>query len=387
MRVLAIDTALAACSAAVLDTEYGGIVASESLPMVRGHAEALMPLIAAGDGRSGMAFPRSRPHRGDHRTPAAYRLARRIAAARGLRSRRQAGRRPSTLSVYAAPHLGETTTLPGRRRHRCAARARLSSSFSPGGRTLTAPALRPQRSCARRSRSAACIVGSAALRSPTHLSEARAHRSPSIRGRARYRLGRPDGRLVPEDSRRRAAISARARRAAATCSAIATPMMNFVARLFSRAEPDYREAGKQMPRRSPRCTPHRCVAAGARMIRRLLLDRRSWRHRVMIGRTLDRLHSVPPGRGEAEILRSPSRRSGAGAASARPLLDLHLRRLAGLGVRRFFSRWTSTTHPQPGFIGRPDFTRSASAKAIMTAVRQPSCFGATSADAPSANTL
>ena len=45
MRVLAIDTALAACSAAVLDTGNGGIVASESLLMARGHAEALMPLI------------------------------------------------------------------------------------------------------------------------------------------------------------------------------------------------------------------------------------------------------------------------------------------------------------------------------------------------------
>ena len=43
MRVLAIDTALAACAAAVLDTDHG-IVASESLPMVRGHAEALIPL-------------------------------------------------------------------------------------------------------------------------------------------------------------------------------------------------------------------------------------------------------------------------------------------------------------------------------------------------------
>ena len=45
MRILAIDTALEACSAAVLDSE-DGILASESLPMVRGHAEALMPLIA-----------------------------------------------------------------------------------------------------------------------------------------------------------------------------------------------------------------------------------------------------------------------------------------------------------------------------------------------------
>ena len=46
MRILAIDTALEACSAAVLDTAGGGISAHESLPMVRGHAEALMPLIA-----------------------------------------------------------------------------------------------------------------------------------------------------------------------------------------------------------------------------------------------------------------------------------------------------------------------------------------------------
>src|SRR6187455_666726 len=45
MRVLAIDTALEACAAAVLDTERGTL-ASESLPMLRGHAEALMPLIA-----------------------------------------------------------------------------------------------------------------------------------------------------------------------------------------------------------------------------------------------------------------------------------------------------------------------------------------------------
>src|SRR5213595_3592311 len=45
MRVLAIDTALEACSAAVLDTN-SGIAASETLAMTRGHAEAVTPLIA-----------------------------------------------------------------------------------------------------------------------------------------------------------------------------------------------------------------------------------------------------------------------------------------------------------------------------------------------------
>jgi tRNA threonylcarbamoyladenosine biosynthesis protein TsaB len=46
MRVLAIDTALEACSAALLDTDTGAIIASESRTMIRGHAEALLPLIA-----------------------------------------------------------------------------------------------------------------------------------------------------------------------------------------------------------------------------------------------------------------------------------------------------------------------------------------------------
>jgi tRNA threonylcarbamoyladenosine biosynthesis protein TsaB len=46
MRVLALDTALDACAAGVLDTDRRDLVASETVPMIRGHAEALMPLIA-----------------------------------------------------------------------------------------------------------------------------------------------------------------------------------------------------------------------------------------------------------------------------------------------------------------------------------------------------
>src|SRR6195256_3595486 len=46
MLILAIDTALDACSAGVLDTDAGKLIALESQPMKRGHAEALMPLIA-----------------------------------------------------------------------------------------------------------------------------------------------------------------------------------------------------------------------------------------------------------------------------------------------------------------------------------------------------
>ena len=56
MLILAIDTALDACSAAVLDTDASKIIAQESQPMKRGHAEALMPLIARVMMASGIAF-------------------------------------------------------------------------------------------------------------------------------------------------------------------------------------------------------------------------------------------------------------------------------------------------------------------------------------------
>ena len=56
MLILAIDTALDACAAAVLDTDAGRLIAQESLAMKRGHAEALMPLIARVIEQSGIGF-------------------------------------------------------------------------------------------------------------------------------------------------------------------------------------------------------------------------------------------------------------------------------------------------------------------------------------------
>jgi tRNA threonylcarbamoyladenosine biosynthesis protein TsaB len=55
MRLLAIDTTLAACSAAIFDSREG-VIASESLPMIRGHAEALLPLIERVVSRSAFDF-------------------------------------------------------------------------------------------------------------------------------------------------------------------------------------------------------------------------------------------------------------------------------------------------------------------------------------------
>jgi tRNA threonylcarbamoyladenosine biosynthesis protein TsaB len=56
MLILAIDTALDACAAGVLDTDAGNMIARESQPMKRGHAEALMPLIARVIKASGIGF-------------------------------------------------------------------------------------------------------------------------------------------------------------------------------------------------------------------------------------------------------------------------------------------------------------------------------------------
>lgn len=56
MLILAIDTALEACSAAVLDTDANRLLASESEPMQRGHAEALVPMLARVMHASGIGF-------------------------------------------------------------------------------------------------------------------------------------------------------------------------------------------------------------------------------------------------------------------------------------------------------------------------------------------
>ena len=57
MLILAIDTALDACAAGVLDTRTSRLIGHESLPLKRGHAEALMPLIGRVMQQAGIGFP------------------------------------------------------------------------------------------------------------------------------------------------------------------------------------------------------------------------------------------------------------------------------------------------------------------------------------------
>ncbi len=164
MRVLAIDTALAACSAAVLDTENAGIVGSESRPMVRGHAEALVPLIGRVMAQTKLSFAdlsRVVVTTG----PGSFTGLRvGISAARGIAL---AAERPalgvSTLSAFAAPHLAEDDTVPvvvaidARHDHV------YLQVFGPGGRVLIAPRLAALSEAVRAVSETPCrIVGSAA---------------------------------------------------------------------------------------------------------------------------------------------------------------------------------------------------------------------------------
>jgi tRNA threonylcarbamoyladenosine biosynthesis protein TsaB len=166
MRLLAIDCALDACSAAVFNSVVGMIVASESRVMQRGHAEAVMPLIARVMDRAGIGFPdldRIAVTVG----PGSFTGLRvGIAAARGIAL---AAGKPavglSTLAGLAAPHIAGNDGTPVAAaidaRHNCV----YLQVFGPDGRTLVAPRLAPLAEAVQAAIAGpARIVGSAAAR-------------------------------------------------------------------------------------------------------------------------------------------------------------------------------------------------------------------------------
>jgi ribosomal-protein-alanine N-acetyltransferase len=114
-------------------------------------------------------------------------------------------------------------------------------------------------------------------------------------------------------------------------------MMNFVTRLLSRSEPTMSEAHQR---------DATAIAAlhaasfqrgwGEDEFHRLLIDRAVVAHRAVIGRTMVGFILSRMAAGEVEILSVAIAPAWRGRGFARPLLDLHLRRLAGLGVRAVF---------------------------------------------------
>lgn len=113
MLILAIDTALDACAAAVLDTDAGEFLAQESQLMKRGHAEALMPMIARVMQSANLAFA-SLDRIAVTVGPGSFTGLRvGISAARGLAL---AAKRPAvgltTLSAYAAAIVSQNRPAP-----------------------------------------------------------------------------------------------------------------------------------------------------------------------------------------------------------------------------------------------------------------------------------
>ncbi len=165
MRVLAIDTALEACSCAILDTgRKAAMVASRSEKMARGHAEALVPMVELLMKDSNIGFSgldRIAVTTG----PGSFTGLRvGIAAARGFGL---AAQKPvvglSTLAALAAPHIADDDTVPvvvaidARHAHV------YLQVFAPGGRTLVSPRIAPLQDAIRAADEApARIVGSAA---------------------------------------------------------------------------------------------------------------------------------------------------------------------------------------------------------------------------------
>jgi ribosomal-protein-alanine N-acetyltransferase len=114
-------------------------------------------------------------------------------------------------------------------------------------------------------------------------------------------------------------------------------MMGFLRRLLARGTPAISEAGLR--------DAAALAALHAASFRRgwsdgefeaLLLDRNVIAHRATVGRTLTGFILSRLAAGEAEILSVAVAPAWRGRGLARQLLDLHLRRLAGLGAQAVF---------------------------------------------------
>ncbi|HYA07451.1 MAG TPA: GNAT family N-acetyltransferase [Xanthobacteraceae bacterium] len=113
--------------------------------------------------------------------------------------------------------------------------------------------------------------------------------------------------------------------------------MNFVARLISRPKPAFSEANER---------DAAAIAAvhaasfqrgwGEDEFHRLMLDRTVIAHRAAAGRTVIGFILSRMAADEAEILSIAIAPSWRRRRLARPLLDLHLRRLAGFSIRAVF---------------------------------------------------
>jgi ribosomal-protein-alanine N-acetyltransferase len=133
-------------------------------------------------------------------------------------------------------------------------------------------------------------------------------------------------------------------------------MMRFISRLLSRDEPTLSAA------RPADAAAIAAVHAASFQrgwdedeIHRLLLDGDVVAHRATAGRTLIGFILSRRAAGEAEILSVAVAPAWRRRGLSRPLLDLHLRRLAGLGVRSVFLEVGDNNAPARALYRRAGF--------------------------------
>lgn len=114
-------------------------------------------------------------------------------------------------------------------------------------------------------------------------------------------------------------------------------MIGLITRLFARPEP---VLGETTPRDAAAIAALHAAAFrrgwSEDEVERLLLDRQVLGHRALAGRAMAGFILSRFAAGEAEILSVAVDRRRRGRGLARRLLDLHLRRLAGLGMDKVF---------------------------------------------------
>ncbi|WP_284179231.1 tRNA (adenosine(37)-N6)-threonylcarbamoyltransferase complex dimerization subunit type 1 TsaB [Rhabdaerophilum sp. SD176] len=151
MYLLALDTALGATSAAVFAPGEGRILAEETEPMERGHAEALMPLVRRVLDRSGIAFADLSRFAVTIGPGSFTGLRIGISAARGFGLIHQ---RPvvgvSTLSAFAAPILFSGDRSPVAAAIDARNGLVYFQSLAIGGRTMAGPGVYPVEEAARK---------------------------------------------------------------------------------------------------------------------------------------------------------------------------------------------------------------------------------------------
>jgi ribosomal-protein-alanine N-acetyltransferase len=133
-------------------------------------------------------------------------------------------------------------------------------------------------------------------------------------------------------------------------------MIPMLARLFARGEPVLSEA-------TARDTPAIATLHAASFrrgwsdleIERLLLERNIVAHRATLGRALHGFILSRLAAGEAEILSVAVAAAWQGRGLARSLLNLHLRRLAGLGVKAVFLEVDEDNEPARKLYHRAGF--------------------------------